>query len=342
VTAGRAPLGPADLRGAAERLPRVRFAHLPTPLEELPRLSEALGVRVLIKRDDCTGLALGGNKNRQLEFTVGEALALGCDTLVQGAAAQSNHCRQAAAAAARFGLECHLVLTRDAHSEPAQGNLLLDQLFGAHIHWFEGSLGASLEAAKRSLADGLAAQGKKPYTLTPPRAHTLGAVAHALAIAELAEQLEQTGRRADWYYICSAGATQAGCVLGARALGDPLRVVGIAPIEYPGGNRGQIADFASRAAELLGLDLQITAEDVTNDTSYVGERYGVVTPAGLEAVRLLARTEGIVTEPVYTGKALAGLIDHARRGLLAPGATVVFVHTGGTPALFAYQNEIAA
>jgi D-cysteine desulfhydrase family pyridoxal phosphate-dependent enzyme len=339
--ATRTVLSVAELRRAIERLPRVRFAHLPTPLEELPRFSQAVGVRVLIKRDDCTGLALGGNKNRQLEFTVGEALAQDCDTLVQGAAAQSNHCRQAAAAAARYGLECHLLLTRDAHSEPVQGNLLLDHLFGAHIHWFDGTLGDNLEAAKRRLAEELAAQGKKPYTLTPPRAHTLGAVAHANAIAELVQQLAETGRHADWYYICSAGATQAGCVLGARALGDPFRVVAIAPIEYPGGNRSNIASFARQAAQLLGLDLSFAAADVVNDTGYVGERYGVVTPAGLEAVRLLARTEGIVTEPIYTGKALAGLIDHVKQGRIEREATVVFVHTGGTPALFAYQSDIA-
>jgi D-cysteine desulfhydrase family pyridoxal phosphate-dependent enzyme len=331
---------PLELRHAISRMPRLRFAHLPTPLEELPRFSEALGVRVLIKRDDCTGLALGGNKNRQLEFTVADALAQGCDTLVQGAAAQSNHCRQSAAAAARYGLECHLLLTRDAHSRPVQGNLLLDRLFGAHIHWFDGPLGEEMEAAKRRLADALAAEGKKPYTLTPPRAHTLGAVGHANAIAELVEQLEGRGLKADWYYICSGGATHAGCALGAGALGDPFRVVGIAPIEYVGGNRGKIAQYANLAAELLGLDLRLAEGQIHNDTAFIGDGYGKVTRAGLEAVQLLARTEGIVAEPVYTGKALAGLIDHAKQGRIAKDSTVVFVHTGGTPALFAYHDEV--
>ena len=328
------------LRQAIARLPRRRFAHLPTPLEELPRFSEAVGARIYIKRDDCTGLAFGGNKTRQLEFTVADALAQGCDTLVQGAAAQSNHCRQAAAAAALCGLECHLVLTRDAHSQPEQGNLLLDTLLGAQVHWYDGVLGEGMEAAKRELTERLRAQGKKPYALVPPRAHALGAVAHANAICELVEQLEGRGLRADWYYVCSSGATQAGCVLGARALGDPFRVAGIAPIEWQGGNPAKMADIANRAASLLDLGLQFSPDDIVNDAGYVGPAYGVVTPAGLEAVRLLARTEGIITEPVYTGKALAGLIDHVRQGRIARDAVVVFVHTGGTPALFAYREEL--
>ncbi len=329
-----------ELRQAIGRLPRQRFAHLPTPLEELPRFSQAVGARILIKRDDCTGLAFGGNKTRQLEFTLADALAQGCDTLVQGAAAQSNHCRQAAAAAARCGLECHLVLTRDGHSDPVQGNLLLDELLGAHIHWYDGVLGEGMEQAKRALTEQLRAEGRKPYALVPPRAHALGAVAHANAICELTDQLAERGLQADYYYICSGGATQAGCVLGARALGEPFKVVGIAPIEWEGGNAPKIAGFANEAARLLDLDLAFAPADVTNDAGYVGPRYGVVTPEGLAAVRLLARTEGIITEPVYTGKALAGLIDHVRQGRVEPGAVVVFVHTGGTPALFAYHQEV--
>ena len=331
----------ADLRQAVARLPRQRFAHLPTPLEELPRFSQAVGARVFIKRDDCTGLAFGGNKARLLEFTIADALAQGCDTIVQGAAAQSNHCRQAAAAAARCGLECHLVLTRDAHSEPVQGNLLLDGLLGAHIHWHDGVLGEGMEAAKRELSGRLQAQGRKPYALVPPRAHAVGAVGYVEAMCELAEQLAERDLQADSLYICSGGATQAGCILGTRALGGPFQVVGIAPIAWEGGNASKIAATANDAARLLGLDFEFSPDDVVNDAGYVGPAYGVVTPEALAAVRLLARTEGIVAEPVYTGKALAGLIDHARQGRIGPGETVVFVHTGGTPALFAYHAEVA-
>lgn len=212
------PLTTVELRERIARLSRVQLAHLPTPLQELARFSAAVGARVLIKRDDCTGLAFGGNKTRQLEFTVAEALSRGCDTLIQGASAQSNHCRQAAAAAAKYGLECHLILTRDAHSAPAQGNLLLDHLLGAHIHWFEGALGEELEVAKRRLAEELGAQGEKPYALASPQVTALGAIGHCNAAAELTDQLAARAVKADWLYLCSSEGTQGGYVLGAKAV----------------------------------------------------------------------------------------------------------------------------
>src|SRR5262249_1884762 len=197
-----------SLENALQTLPRVRLAHLPTPLEECPRLSAALGdVRVWIKRDDATGLAFGGNKARQLEFTLGEALAQGADCIVQGAGSQSNHCRQTAAACARLGIECLLVLRRDAKAEMLQGNLLLDRLLGAQVRFVECGLGPELEAAKAAVGEELRSQGRRPYVIGDPRARILGAAAYAQIGSELAGQLADAGIRPDALYVCSAGPT---------------------------------------------------------------------------------------------------------------------------------------
>jgi D-cysteine desulfhydrase family pyridoxal phosphate-dependent enzyme len=329
------------MRAGLERLPRVRLAHLPTPLEECPRLSAALGdARVWIKRDDATGLAFGGNKARQLEFTLGAALAQGADCIVQGAGAQSNHCRQTAAACARLGLDCFLCLRRDAKSEPPQGNLLLDQVLGAPVRWVDCELGPELEAAKAALGEELRAQGRRPYVIGDPRGRTLGAVAYAAMVLELSGQLETAGIRPDFLYACSSGATGAGIQLAAQALGVSWKPVFVAPIRWPYDTAAAMARAATAAAAELGLPLSIEGADVRLEEDYVGPAYGAVTREGKAAIQLMARTEGILLDPVYTGKAMAGMIDHVRRGKVPPGSTVVFVHTGGTPALFAYAAEM--
>jgi len=331
------------LRQRIGQLPRVPLAQKPTPLEDCPRLSAALGgLRILVKREDSTGLAFGGNKARQLELTLGAAKAQGADTIVQGAAAQSNHCRQAAAAAAKLGLDCYLCLTRDAKSEPVQGNLLLDYLLGAHVEFVDVPMGAAQQEAKLALAERLRAEGRNVYVIGPPEGPALGAIAYAEVMAEVMDQCDDRGIEPDYLYVCSAGATNAGLLLGQRALQAPFPVVAIAPIRWEGDTRARVAGMANDAAAKLGLELQFTAEDVINDENYVGEAYGRVTPAGLEALQLAARTEGLILDPVYTGKALAGLIGHLRQGRLRPDQTVVFIHTGGTPALFAYRDELWA
>lgn len=335
------PLTNSALRAALERLPRVRLAHLPTPLEPLPRLSAALGdVELWIKRDDCTGLALGGNKARQLEFTLGEAVARNADCIVQGAGSQSNHCRQAAAAAAKLGLECHLVLNRDEHAGTVQGNLLLDQILGARIHWSDAPLGPSLEADKEALAERLRAQGRRPYVIGGARGKLLGAAAYALQVCELVEQCAAAGLAPDILYVCASGATHAGLLLGTRALGIPFPVQAIAPIRWGWDVPAALAATANELARELGLELEVDPGAVRHSEEYVGPAYGVLTREARVAIELVARTEGVLLDPAYTGKAMAGLIDHVRRGTVRPGARVVFVHTGGTPALFAYAEEL--
>lgn len=331
------------VRSGLERLPRVQLGHLPTPLEECPRLSAALGdVRVWIKRDDCTGLAFGGNKTRQLEYTIGEAVAEGADCIVQGAGSQSNHCRQTAAACAKLGLDCILCLRRDGKASPPQGNLLLDQLLGAEIRFFDCELGPELEAAKLAVAEELRSKGRKPYVIGEPRGKILGGAAYVQMALELAGQLQSQDVRPEFLYICSAGATGAGLLVAHRALSLPCQPVFISPIRWPYDTRDAMARTATALASELGLSLEFRRDDVRLEEDYIGPAYGEVTREAQAALQLAARTEGILLDPVYTAKAMAGMIDHVRRGRVSPGSSLVFVHTGGVPALFAYADEMVA
>ena len=321
------------------QLPQVAIGHFPTPLEEGPRLSEALGgPRVLIKREDCSGLAFGGNKVRQLTFTIGDGVNQGADTIIQGAASQSNHCRQAAAASAKLGLKCYLRLSRDNKSV-MQGNVLLDDLAGADVEFVDAAMGAELDGVKYALAEELKEKGLKPHVLAAPRSTALAAVAFSWCIAEIHEQQEAMGIDADWIYAASAGGTQGGLILGTKALGMKLKPFGIAPIGWPDRTE-RIRNAANDAAAILGLDLVINDDDVRNSDDYVGEDYGILTSECVDALKLMAQTEGIFLDPSYTSKAFAGLIDHIQQGRISSDETVIFLHTGGTPALFAYNEEL--
>ena len=321
------------------QLPQVDIGHFPTPLEECPRLSEELGgPRIFIKREDCSGLAFGGNKVRQLTFTIGDGVNQGADTIIQGAASQSNHCRQAAAASAKLGLKCYLRLARDNKSV-RQGNVLLDELSGADVEFVDASMGSELDVIKYALAEELKEKGLKPYVLAAPRSTALAAVAFAWCIAEIHEQQEAIGIDADWIYAASAGGTQGGLILGTKVLGMEMKPFGIAPIGWPD-RVERIRNAANDAAGILGLDLVINDDDVRNSDDYVGEDYGVLTPECVDALKLMARTEGIFLDPSYTSKALSGLIDHIQKGRISADETVIFLHTGGTPALFAYNEEL--
>lgn len=329
-----------DLRRAADPLPRIRLAHLPTPLEELSRFSGAMGgPQVYIKRDDCTGLALGGNKTRHNEFILADALQQGADVLVWGAGVQSNNCRQTAAACAKVGLECHLVLSRGRHGDDVQGNLLLDHLVGARVQVVDAGIGPELDAAVEAEAARLRAAGRKPYFFNrgPLRRHA--AVSYLLCLAELADQLAERNVRPGAAYICSASATGAGMVLGTAALGLDWPIRSVLPIRWPWDEAEDMARIANETAELLGLPTRLGAEDFEILSDHVGEGYGIPTPGGIEALRMLARTEGILLDPVYTAKAMAALVADARSGRLGD-QPVVFIHTGGTPALFAYRDEL--
>ena len=330
-------LSPGELRAAAARLPRARLAHLPTPLEEAPRFSQALGgkVRILIKRDDCTGLLLGGNKARHNEFLLGDAVDQKADMLVWGAGVQSNNCRQTAAGCAKLGLECRLYLSRGHYRTEPQGNLLLDYLVGAKVEFTDAAIGPELNAFLASKAEEFRKAGRKPYYWEPSRVVPLAAVSYALCIAEIAEQLNEMGAAADAIYVSSAGATGAGVALGKKLLGlkCPARLV--CPMLWPWHIPTAMARDANAAAERLGLPHRLTADEIDADESYVLPGYGLTSPAGREALQLLASTEAILLDPVYTAKAMAALIADVRAGRYSPGSTIAFIHTGGIPAIFA-------
>ena len=324
-----------------EAQPRIRLATLPTPLQEALRLRSALGgearcPRLLIKRDDLTGLAFGGNKVRKLEFLVADALRQGATTLITAGAAQSNHARLTAAAARVAGLRAALVLTaKEERPEPA-GNLLLDRLLGADVRLVRE--GEDVDAAMERVAGELRARGERPYVIPVGGSNALGALGYVAMALELAGQLFELGvAPSRLYYASGSRGTQAGLVLGAKLYGAGYRPCGIAVSGGEPEKTARAARIAGEAAALLGQHTGRlpTADDFLTDQDYIGPGYGVATPECLEAIAMLARCEAIFLDPVYSGKALAGLIDHVRRGEVGPDETVVFLHTGGTPALFA-------
>jgi 1-aminocyclopropane-1-carboxylate deaminase/D-cysteine desulfhydrase-like pyridoxal-dependent ACC family enzyme len=332
------PIITADqLRTRLDQLPRLQLAALPTPLEELPRLRAALGgPRILIKREDLTGLAFGGNKIREFEYSIAQAVEQGCDVLVHGAAAQSNQSRQTAAVAARLGLKAEIVGRTDAHAQP-QGNLLLCHLFGAQVRLpAPADQGKTLEARMEALR----AQGHNPFN-TSSDAAIYRSIAYVDGFLELWAQLEERGIHPDAIYLCSGAHTHVGLVVGARALGLDLRIVGISPSPRDDHQAARsLAGLAAESARVLGMDLEFTAQDIESYAGFAGPAYGVLTDASREAIHFLARQEGLLLDPSYTGKAMAGLIAHIRQGWWNQGHTIVFVHTGGTPALFAYSQEL--
>ena len=315
---------------------RIRFAHLPTPIENMPRLEKELnGPRLLVKRDDQTGLAFGGNKTRKLEFLVAEAQAAGADLLITAGALQSNHCRQTAAAAARFGFACTLVLVGEPPDQPS-ANLMLDQLFGAEIIWTEKT---RRDATLQVTFEKSAAQGRKPYLVPYGGSNPTGALGYVFAMEEFVGQAVH----ADWLvFASSSGGTQAGLVLGARIFHYPGKVLGISVDEPQCLLQEHVAQLASETSERLGERLEFKPDEVMVNADYAAPGYGVLTDAERAAIQLFAKQEGILLDPVYTGRAAACLIDLIRRDFFKKGETVLFWHTGGQPALFAvkYQNDL--
>ena len=316
---------------------RLRFAHLPTPIEELPRLSSTLGgPRLMVKRDDQTGLAFGGNKTRKLEFLVAEAQEQGAKMLISAGAIQSNHCRQTAAAAAKFGFECVLVLTGQL-PEQASANLLLDELFGAKI--VNVADRADRDHVLKETFDKAASEGKKPYLVPYGGSSPTGALGYAFAMEEFVKQ----NIHADWIVFgTSSGGTHAGLALGQRVFGFKGRVLGISIDESEEWLKEHVSRLASDASEKFGERIEFTPADVLANDNYCRAGYGVLTDAEREAVKLFASKEGLLLDPVYTGRAAAGLIDLVRKGFFQKDETVLFWHTGGQPAVFAekYQFDL--
>jgi len=323
----------------AERLP---LAHLPTPLEPLERLSRELGgPRIWVKRDDCTGLAGGGNKTRKLEFLLGEALDRSADTVLTAGAVQSNHARQTAASCARLGLRCELFLEEAApgrgESYRHSGNLLLDRILGAKVRILPG--GVSAETAMGKRAETLRREGRRPYTIPIGGSNAVGALGYVECARELSAQADEMGLGIDAVVHASAShGTQAGLAVGLAVAGAEARLLGMSVSGSSQQARANAERVAAATCEHLGSPRRFAELEV--DDRFVGEGYGIPTSEGLAAIRLLARLEGLLLDPVYTGKAMAGLVAMVREGSFGPDENVVFLHTGGWPALFAYEEEL--
>jgi D-cysteine desulfhydrase family pyridoxal phosphate-dependent enzyme len=344
---------PGSGTGAAlDRLPRLPLARLPTPLHEAPRLRAALGgemrcPRILLKRDDLTDLALGGNKARKLEFIVGDALHRGFSALVTTGAVQSNHARMTAAAASIAGLRCALVLESDTAEPPLQGNLLLDNVLGAMVHFHHGGNDEDVERREQAMVDevmqALRDAGETPLYVPTGGSNAVGALGYVQATRELVAQLDNTGvTAARLYYASGSRGTQAGLELGAWLSGAPYRCVGIAVSGGEAVKRERATRIAAEAAGLLGVLVDHDHLAMHTEQQYYGTGYGEPTPAAMEALALVARTEGVLLDPVYTAKAMAGMIDHIASGAIEPGDTIVFLHTGGSPGLFGHAERIAS
>jgi L-cysteate sulfo-lyase len=335
--------GAASLSDRLARFPRLGLAHLPTPLEPMRRLTAHLGgPRLWVKREDATGLGLGGNKLRKLDYVLHEAVARNADTLVSGGVVQSNSQRQVAAAAARLGLQCHLAVYHGRLSPPTpeyevSGNALLNRLFGAHLHdvpW-TGDRNGAIQA----LGDRLRAQGRRTYFVPYGVSNALGAVGYASTIAEIAAQTSAAGFHPSAIVHCTGSAgTQAGLVVGASIALEGTRVVGIDIDAEPERVRADVVTYAKAAADLLATSFD--AADVEVVAGHAGPAYGVPHDATIEAIRLAGALEALVLDPVYSGKGLAGLIALVRAGRWRPDDDVIFVHTGGAPALFAYRSVL--
>ncbi|WP_163851967.1 D-cysteine desulfhydrase [Pseudooceanicola aestuarii] len=324
------------------RFDRIRLAHLPTPLEPMDRLSEVLGgPRLWIKRDDCTGMSSGGNKTRKLEFLMGEALAQNADVIITQGATQSNHVRQTAAFCARLGLECHAILEdRTGSNDPdyrLNGNVLLDALHGTTLEHVAAN--TDMVAACEAAADALRAKGKQPYIIPGGGSNAVGALGYANCALELLGQANDMGLKIDRLVTATGSAgTQAGLITGLRALnaGIPLLGIGVrAPREKQEAN---VFALAQATAEKLGCSGVVAREDVVANTDYVGEGYGIPNAGTIEAIEMFARTEGLLLDPVYSGKGAAGLIDLVRKNAFDGAENIVFLHTGGSAGLFGYRS----
>ncbi|MBM4424147.1 MAG: D-cysteine desulfhydrase family protein [Chloroflexi bacterium] len=324
--------------------PRLRFAHLPTPLEPLPRLTAHLGgAEIWIKRDDQTGLAGGGNKTRKLEYLLADARAKGARTIITGGARQSNHCRQTAAASARVGLRCVLALGGDPPRE-ITGNILLDELLGAEIVWTHDQ---TREAVMQSTFEKEAASGNGPYLIPRGGSNVIGASAYAAAVQELANQLlDGAGSGGGGFtricFASSSGGTHAGLAVGARAVMPNTEVLGFSVEEPLDELKSNVARLATDTAAYLGLTFAFAPADIAANADYIGAGYALMGDRERETIRMLAQLEGVLVDPVYTGKAFGGMIDLIRKGLIGKNERVLFWHTGGQTALFAYADQLIA
>lgn len=328
------------------RFSRIRFAHTPTPLERMDRLRDALGAdcpSLYVKRDDCTGLATGGNKTRKLEFLLGDALAQGAQAVITFGAIQSNHARQTAAAAARLGLLCDLILIdmveRDDEAYRSTGNVLLDQLLGARLH---GVTQKHAAAKMQDLIDEHARAGRKAYVVPIGGSNALGSLGYVEAFAEMQTQAASRDVRIDAIiHASSSCGTQAGLIAAAALSNSSTRIMGVNVYKKSGADIAAASHaLALETLALCGAPVQDMTDRIHVIDGYLGEAYGQPTDAMREAVLMVAQTEGLLLDPVYSGKAMAALIGHVRKGKVSSDQTIVFLHTGGSTALFAYPSSL--
>ena len=328
------------------QFPRVKLCQAPTPLEPLPNLTRALGgPQIWMKRDDLTGMGLGGNKVRKLEFLAGEAIARGADHLVTQGAVQSNHVRQTAAVAMKLGLRCTAVLEhRIDTNDPAylgSGNVLLDTIMGVELEYRPG--GSDMAAALAEVGARLEREGRKPYLIPGGGSNPVGALGYAAVAFEIVQQANEMGLVIDrLVHATGSAGTQAGLVAGLHAMSSPVRVLGIGVRNPQDRQEAAVLALARATAERLGVARELPPAAVAANCDYVGAGYGRPTQGMVEAVHMLARTEGIFLDPVYSGKAMAGLIDLVRKRIFSPGENVVFLHTGGAVGLFGYVDTFSA
>lgn len=322
-------------------IPRTKITHAPTPLECAPRLSAALGCQLFVKRDDCTGLAGGGNKVRKLEYLLADAKKQGADTLVTIGGLQSNHARQTAAVAAKFGLDCELVL-EDITGTPKSdyyhnGNVLLDNLFGANIHQLE--VGHDCDLYAERLVEKLKKDGRKPYLIPIGGSNVVGSFGYVRCANEIIQQLENQNIEIEQIVLATGSAgTQAGLLAGIIAANIDLPVLGICVSKTTEDQQILVELLLRKILKQMGLNPDLAKGKVNCNGHYVGDGYGIVTKAMIAAVKRCAQLEGLLLDPVYTGKAMSGLIDLCEQGVIAAGSNQLFLHTGGSPALFGYQE----
>lgn len=329
-----------------DQIPRVKLAHTPTPMEELPNLGAALaGPNIYVKRDDCTGLALGGNKVRQLEFYLGEALEQSCDTILITGAVQSNYVRMAAAAARKLGMECHLQLEmrvpKDSHTYNYSGNVLLDKILGATIHHYPvGEDEAGADRNLEAIAENLRQQGREPYVIHLSPGHPpLGTLGYVDAAYEILIQMLEIGSTFKRIFVPSGSShTHSGLLTGLRAFGSSIPVTGVCVRRDAASQRQRVMDRSREVCALLGIEMIVTDDDIETDDYPLAPGYGQLNKMTLEAISLTAQSEGLILDPVYTGKAMAGMIRYLRDNPI--DGPVLFVHTGGTPSLFAYEENL--
>ena len=341
-TRGHGTVPRTALVEAVARFPRVPLAMLPTPLVEAPRLSAALrGPTIWLKREDLAGLGLGGSKYRILEFTLGDAVAGGADVVIASGMAQSNHPQQVVSAACHLGIPAIVLLGGVEGRVGWTGNMLLEGLSGAEVHVLPSAGFDELRVAQEVLADRLRARGRRPALVTLTRdVHLRGVIAYVAYVAELAQQLEDHGLEVAALYVASGGPTYAGMALGAIATGAAFDVIGVSPLGGAADCTRHVTGLIEEAARLLELDLTLDPGRVHVTDAYLGPGHGITTPEAVAAIKLTAASEGVFLDPVYSGKAMAALIDHIGKGELQPTQAVVFAQTGGVPALFAYAKEL--